>query len=107
MATKRKARSIYPETAAGEEWFAWKERLWNSMAAQIGYPGLAHLEQIMRRSAYESRCVECGERGTVEQASGLILSVKSYWFCDACDAYWKAKHAPVKSRTRKPKATAA
>jgi hypothetical protein len=89
--SKRQVRAIYPDTAAGDEWYAWKARLWDAMTARLGYPGLAHLEQVMHRSSHESRCVECGESGTVAQISGLILSVKSYWFCDECDADWAAK----------------
>jgi hypothetical protein len=73
------------------DWYTWKDRIWTSMEARFGYPGLAPLEQYMLRSAKEQRCVECGDPGTQQQASVLVASVKHYWMCDDCDTYWKSR----------------
>jgi hypothetical protein len=73
------------------EWQRWADKLWDAMEARFGYPGLAHLEQKMFRSAKEHRCCNCGDAGDIPQTSHLIASVKVYYFCPACDAYWKGK----------------
>lgn len=76
----------YPESMiTGNEWKRWRMRIWNQMAVGLGgYPGLAPLEQWMRRSHKERRCVECGDPGEAEQESVLVLSVRSYWLCADC-----------------------
>ena len=62
------------------------------MFERIG--GLAVLEQKMLASRDLNVCVDCDAPGTVKQERGdysLVKSVPHYWFCDECDAYWKAK----------------
>jgi len=71
--------------AEGNAWEQWKMRLWNQMVREFHtYPGLAPLEQWMRRSHKERRCLNCGEPGTNEVKSLLIACVRSYWLCAAC-----------------------
>ena len=71
------------------EWQQWHDQLWESMTERFGYPGLAHLEQLMIRSRREKRCVDCGAAGTSRQTGGgLVKSVDHYYFCDDCAAYW-------------------
>ena len=76
---------------AAEDWYGWKERLWDAMAERYGYPGLAHMEQVVLRSKKETRCAECGAPGTVRHDSSLIKSVSHYFVCDECHAYYEAK----------------
>jgi hypothetical protein len=76
-----------------DDWQAWKDRIWESMEARFGYPGLAPLEQYMIRSRKEKRCIECGDPGTVEQKSVLVASVDRYWMCVECDEWWEKKRA--------------
>lgn len=69
----------------GNEWQQWKARVWNQIAASIqGHPGLAPLEQWMRRSAKEKRCIECGKPGQVREESIIVACVSHYWMCDEC-----------------------
>jgi len=73
------------EIAEGNEWEQWKMRVWNQMARHFGHhPGLAPLEQWMRRSRKERRCIICGEPGVKEVKSVLIACVPSYWTCAEC-----------------------
>ena len=61
---------------SGNDWEQWRARIWNQMADGFrAYPGLAPLEQWMRRSKKEKRCIECGELGTVKQESVIVASV--------------------------------
>lgn len=68
------------------DWVAWKEQIWDSLEARLGYPGLDALEQYTIRSAKETRCVRCGATGTIKYRSTLIKVVDAYWMCDDCDA---------------------
>jgi hypothetical protein len=71
-----------------ENWGEWKESVWTTLERQGYYPGLIALEQYMRRSQSDKRCVDCGERGTVRQESGgLVPSVSFYYFCQECADY--------------------
>lgn len=95
QATQRDLAKRYPalfyQPVEGNDWEQWRARMWNQMVDQFGYPGLAPLEQYMKRSHRERRCVECGEPGTVNQVSVIIPAVADYWMCDACDTYWKER----------------
>ena len=71
-----------------DEWAAWSDKLWDAMEARIGYPGLAHFEQVVLRSHKEQRCARCGDSGMVEQTSGLIKRVKTYWLCQECHDHY-------------------
>ena len=75
----------------GNDWEQWRARIWNQIAQMVGYPGLAPLEQWMRRSRAEKRCIECGAAGTIKHESIIVKAVNLYWMCDECDAYWQAK----------------
>jgi len=80
-------------TQPSSDWQAWKENIWDQMARQFHcHPGLAPLEQHMKRSKAEKRCIECGEPGTVQQPSVLIKSVSHYYFCQECADYWEHKN---------------
>lgn len=79
---------LHHMTVDGNEWQQWKARIWNQIADMMqGPPGLAPLEQWMRRSAKEKRCVDCGAPGTVKEESVLIKAVSHYYHCDDCAAY--------------------
>lgn len=80
-------------TAQQTAWAEYRENLWNQMEARMGYPGLAHMEQLVWRSSREKVCAECGGPGEREQPSTLIKSVKRYYLCGECDDYYRAKHA--------------
>ena len=86
------ANTILPEHPATilrrDEWADWRGRIWDSMEARFGYPGLAPLEQYMLRSRKERRCVECGDPGTARQESILIKSVSHYFMCADCDQHY-------------------
>ncbi|KKL47774.1 hypothetical protein LCGC14_2332150 [marine sediment metagenome] len=75
----------------GNQWEQWRARIWNAIAARVGYPGLAPLEQWMLRSRKEKRCIQCGNPGTVQQESVLIASVDHYFMCGPCDAYHRER----------------
>ena len=74
------------------EWQGWSDRLWDAMEARFGYPGLAHLEQLMHRSGKEKRCCRCGDRGEfLQTGGGLVPSVKAYYFCADCHQWNQQK----------------
>lgn len=78
----------------GNEWEQWKARIWNSMTRHLlSFPGLAPLEQWMRRSYKEKRCLECGDPGTVQHFSVIVACVDSYLLCQPCDNYYREKHS--------------
>lgn len=92
-----------------KDWQGWKDLIWESMHRNLnpeglpGIAGLACLEQYMRRSAMEKRCIECGEPGTVAQdrtESSLIQSVPRYWMCAECHTYWEHKGCTHRSHKR-------
>lgn len=77
-----------------DEWAAWSQRVWDTLAARFDRPHMAYLEQRMMRSQREQRCVQCGDAGTVREDSGphsLIHSVSHYWLCADCDAYYNER----------------
>ena len=82
---------VYAEPLTGNEWQQWCQRMWNQIA-RGGYPGLAPLEQYMRRSLKEKRCIDCGEPGTVYQESVIVPAVAGYYFCPDCAHYWEHKY---------------
>lgn len=75
----------------GNEWEQWKARMWNTLVDQFGYPGFTALEQYMRRSKREQRCIECGAPGTVKHTSYIVAAVPHYWMCQSCHDYWETK----------------
>lgn len=75
----------------GNDWERWRAIIWNSMALRFGYPGLAPLEQWMRRSKREKRCLECGAAGTIQEESVIVKAVSHYWMCAECGTYWRNK----------------
>lgn len=84
--------TIYANPDSESEWESWKQRVWNAVTIRCGaHPGLVPLEQYMLRSHKEKRCIECGEPGTVQQRSALILSVAGYYFCADCAYFWEHK----------------
>ena len=95
MSTKSLAQPIYPDEmpVTGNEWEQWRAHIWNTIAARVGYPGLAPLEQWMLRSRKERRCIQCGEAGTVPHDSKLVASVDHYFMCGPCDAYHRERSA--------------
>ena len=79
--------------ASGNVWEQCRTRSWNLTGEGFrAYPGPAPLEQWMRRSKKEKRCIECGELGTVKQESVIVASVDHYYLCEPCDTYFKEKH---------------
>jgi hypothetical protein len=112
MARTAKAKQ-WPGSSKSQTWQEWKDLVWSSMTERFGYPGLAALEQYMHRSAYEKRCVECGDPGVAEQESQIIASIKTYWFCQECSDYWTERgareqaSAPAKRQRRKKSQAAA
>jgi hypothetical protein len=79
---------------AGNDWEQWRARIWNQIADGFqGHPGLAPLEQWMRRSHKEKRCIECGDPGTIQQDSIIVASVDSYFLCQPCDTYYREKQS--------------
>ena len=71
----------------GNEWQRWKIRMYNQMARQFDHPGLAPLEQYMKRSQREKRCIDCGDPCGPDRfmESVLIKSVKGYYGCAECE----------------------
>lgn len=98
----------WPGTKEGQAWQEWKDAIWDQMANVCGvyrHSGLASLEQYMHRSAYEKRCIECGEPGVAEQHSQIIKSVDVYWMCQDCADYWtdRAAREQASAPPRRPR----
>jgi hypothetical protein len=85
-------RELLHMPVEGNEWEQWRAKIWNQMSDRFGYPGLAPLEQWMRRSRKEKRCIECGETGGVRQESIIVAAVDHYWLCVECDRWLREKH---------------
>lgn len=79
------------EMSRTDEWYAYRNRVSETCETNSLGP-LVAFEQVALRSAKEKCCMECGDPGTMQQSPSTYNHVP-YWFCDDCDAYWKAKAA--------------
>ena len=79
---------IVQQTEEGNDWQRWKIRMYNQLARQFERPQLSALEQYMKRSFKEKRCIDCGDSCGPDHfmESILIKSVQGYYSCPECMA---------------------